>query len=112
MFRFGFITRHIRAYRQDARVHPVLPDEQRSHGDVSRTHQIGMERILTVLTDKQQAFGGTIGVTGMSTSGTSLAGRAGIYLNRHASLHEDFTSISAVQFCNRPSVLVLRHLLS
>ena len=27
---FGLITRHIRAYRQDARAHPVLPDEQRS----------------------------------------------------------------------------------
>src|SRR6266700_4160164 len=81
-FRFGFIARHIRAFRQDARPCPVLPNKERSHVDSSGYHQIGMERIVTVLTDKQESLLGAIGITGMPAHRAGEATVVGVYLDR------------------------------
>jgi hypothetical protein len=43
---------------------------------------------MTVLTDKEQAFVGSIGITAMSTHWTSLACIVGVYLDCHALMQE------------------------
>jgi len=72
------------AYRQDARTHPVLPDEQRSQGNVARTHQVGMESILATLTHKSESLVGTVRLAGVSAPWASEATVVGIHLHRHA----------------------------
>src|SRR2546427_12253685 len=57
---FGFIARHIRGNRQVPRTHPVLPDEQRSQGDIPCTNQIRMEREMAALTHEDQPLVGAI----------------------------------------------------
>ncbi len=49
-----------------------------------------MERIMAVLTDKQEARVRTIGITGMSTDRARLARRVGVYLDSHRSMQESF----------------------
>jgi hypothetical protein len=66
--RFGFVARHIRAYRQDARAHPARLDEQRSECYIPGTNQIGMEDIMATLTHEEQAMLRAICLVGMSGS--------------------------------------------
>src|SRR5947209_6021563 len=70
--RFGFLVRHIRAYRQNTRPCPVLPSKERSERHISRTDQVSMEDKLTVLTHKEQALLGTVRRRDVSTLRTSL----------------------------------------
>src|SRR6266566_722199 len=100
--RFGFIARHIRAFRQDARPCPVLPNKERSHGDISGSHQIGMERIVTVLTDKQESLLGAIGITGMPAHRAGEATVVGVYLDRHTAMQERFIGKHAMQLGKGP----------
>ena len=57
---------------------------------------------MAVLTDEQQPFVGTIGVTGMSTAWARLAGIMGIHFDRHTSLPERFVGNHALQFGKGP----------
>src|SRR6266568_5052305 len=100
--RFGFSVRHIGAYRQDTRPCPVLPDKERSHRDISGTHQISMERVMTVLTDEQQTLIRAVGVSGMPTPRTGFAGIVGIDFDGHASGQEGFVGNHAMQFSKGP----------
>lgn len=43
-----------------------------------------MQGVLTVLTDKQQAFAGSVGIAGMPTPGAGFARVVGIHLDGHA----------------------------
>src|SRR6266568_5607453 len=100
--RFGFSVRHIGAYRQDTRPCPVLPDKERSHRDIPGTDQISMERVMTVLTDEQQAFVGAVGLSGMPTHRAGFAGIVGINFDGHASGQEGFVGNHAMQFSKGP----------
>src|SRR6266568_8094516 len=100
--RFGFSVRHIGAYRQNTRPCPVLPDEERAHRDIPGTDQISMERVMTVLTDEQQAFVGAVGLRGMPTHRAGLAGIVGIDVDGHASGQEGFVGNPAMQFSKGP----------
>src|SRR6266702_2182953 len=100
--RFDFSVRHIGAYRQDTRPCPVLPDKERSHRDIPGTDQISMERVMTVLTDEQQAFVGAVGLTGMPTHRAGFAGIVGIDFDGHASGQEGFVGNHALQFSKGP----------
>ena len=100
--RFGFSVRHIGAYRQDTRPCPVLPDKERSHRDIPGTHQISMERVMTVLTDEQQAFVGAVGLSGIPTYRAGFAGVVGIDFDGHTAGQEGFVGNHALQFSKGP----------
>jgi hypothetical protein len=57
---------------------------------------------MTVLTDKRETLVGAVGLGGMPTPGTCLAGIAGIHLDRHRAMHDGFVSEHAVQFGKGP----------
>ena len=57
---------------------------------------------MTVLTDKEQAFARSIGITAMSTHGTSLAGIMRVYLDGHAPMQERFIGNHALKLSKRP----------
>ena len=57
---------------------------------------------MTVLTDKQQAFAWTIGLTGMSTAWARLARVVGIDGNRHTPLQERLVRNHALQLGKGP----------
>ncbi len=99
---FGFIARHIRAYRQDARAHPVLPDEQRSQGDIPCTNQIRMERKMAVLTHEQEALIGTVLRRNIATFGASLTGMVGIDFDSHIRTSSGLVNDVAMQFSKSP----------
>ena len=61
-----------------------------------------MERIMTVLTDKEQTFLGSVLITGMSTHGARLARVVGIYLDGHRTVQEGFVGEHGLQFSKRP----------
>ncbi len=63
----------------------VLSNQKRSHRDVTSTHQLSMQGIVTIDTAKQQAFAWSIFLRDMSTFGASLGGVIGIDLGGHAS---------------------------
>src|SRR6266852_2934878 len=78
-----------------------------------------MEHIVTVLTDKQEPFVGTIRITGMSTHRAGFARVVGVYLNSHTLMQEGFIGNHTVQFSKGPlgvgrigSSLLLRGLLA
>jgi hypothetical protein len=79
-----------------------LPDEQRSHRDVASTDQISMERVMTMLTGKEQAFVGSIGITGMSTHWTSKACIVRVYHDCHTLMQEGFIGNHALQLGKGP----------
>ena len=84
------------AYRQDARAHPVLPDQQRSQGNVARTNQVSMKGIMATLTHKIESFVGTVSITRVSAHWASLAGVVSIHLHRHATHKRGFVGDVAV----------------
>jgi hypothetical protein len=57
---------------------------------------------MTVLADEEQALVGTIGITGMSAHGTSLACIVGVYFDRHRTVQQGFIGNHAVQLSKRP----------
>ncbi len=57
---------------------------------------------MTVLTDEEQAFAGTVGITGMSTHRARLARIVGVYLDGHASVQERLVGNHALQLSKRP----------
>ena len=57
---------------------------------------------MTILTDEQQSFVGTIGRRDMAAYRASLRGVMGVYLDGHASLQEGFVGNHALQFGKRP----------
>src|SRR5437879_10116847 len=61
-----------------------------------------MERVLTILTEKEQALVRTILFAGMPTFGAGLRGRVGIHLDSHTSMQERFISDHTVQLCKGP----------
>src|SRR5712692_11079666 len=61
-----------------------------------------MEGIMTVLTDEEPAFAGTVGITGMSTHRARLARIVGVYLDGHASVQERLVGNHALQLSKRP----------
>src|SRR3982075_1187576 len=61
-----------------------------------------MERILAILTDKQQAFVGTVLFAGVAAPGTSLAGVVGIHFDRHRPRQRGFIGNDTVQFRKGP----------
>src|SRR6266566_2940259 len=99
---FGLIARHIRAYRQDARAHPVLPDEQRSQGNVARTNQVSMKGILATPTHKSESFVGTVRSAGVAAHRASEAAVVGIHLHGHTARKQSFIGDGAVQFSESP----------
>src|SRR5215469_499247 len=104
---FGFTVRRIRgrvpwAYRQDARAHPVLPEEQRSHRNVSRADQVGMEAIMAVLALKQEALLGAVPLRGIAAFRARLARVVRVHFHRHAPRKQRFVGEEAVQFSKRP----------
>ena len=85
------------------RPHPVLPDEERSHRNISGTHQIGMERVMAVLTDKQAVLcSGRFALQVCPHIGTGFAGVVGIHLHGHLPVQEGFVGDHALQFGKRP----------
>jgi hypothetical protein len=84
------------------RAHPVLPGEQRSHRDIPSAHEIGMEGVMALLTDKEQALIGTVRLAGMPTHGTRLTRIMGVYLDRHRTLQEGLVGNHALQFGKAP----------
>ena len=76
--------------------------KHRSHYHIPSPHQIGMQGIPTRLTDEQQPFAEPIGLTGMSTHGTCLAGVVSIDLDRHTALQARFVGNHRLQFGKRP----------
>ena len=87
------------------RPHPVLPDEERSHRDISGTNQIGMERIVAMLADEQQARIRTVFRAGMSTRGTRLGGEIRIHLDRHTAMAQGLVGNHGVQRGRGPLAL-------
>src|SRR5258707_13103142 len=71
---FGFTVRHVRAFRQDARAHPVLPGEQRSEGHIPGPNQVRMEDEMARLTEEQQALLGAVVRRGIAAPWARLAG--------------------------------------
>jgi hypothetical protein len=57
---------------------------------------------MAVLTDKEQPLARTIGLTGMATDRTGLAGVVGIDLDGHRRVQEGFVGNHALQFCKGP----------
>src|SRR5438309_2787324 len=68
-------------------------------------HQISMERIMTVLTDKEQALVRTVLLAGVTTHRTGLTRVVGIHFHRHTSVQEGFVSDVSVQFSKTPARL-------
>src|SRR6266700_5393157 len=99
---FGLIARHIRAYRQDARAHPVLPDEQRSQGNVARPNQVSMKGILATPTHKSESFVGTVRITRVSAHWACLASAVSIHLHCHAPHERGFVGDVAVELSKGP----------
>ena len=61
-----------------------------------------MERVMTVLTDKEQTFLWSVLITGMSTYGARLACVVGIYLDRHTPDTQGFVGEHAMQLGKAP----------
>lgn len=61
-----------------------------------------MEQILTILTDKTQAFAGAILLAGLPTTQASLRGVVGIDFDGHTLLLQGFVGNHGVQFGKRP----------
>src|SRR5215469_16154083 len=61
-----------------------------------------MERIVAVLTEKQQAFVRAVGFTSVSTPRARLTCIVGIHLDGHRSVQERFVGNHALQFGKRP----------
>jgi hypothetical protein len=57
---------------------------------------------MAVLTDKQQPFVRSIGITGVSTHRASLARVVGIHLDSHRTMQESFVGNHALQLGKRP----------
>ncbi len=57
---------------------------------------------MTVLTEKEQAFVGSIGITGMSTHGACLAGIVRVYLDCHRTMQESLVGDHALQLGKGP----------
>jgi len=98
---FGFAVRHIRAYRQDARTHPILSHEQRSQGHIPRPDQIRMKGVMTLLTHKEQALTRAIIFGRMPTHGTRFR-IVGVHFDRHTAMQEGFIGNHALQLGKRP----------
>src|SRR5260370_9693273 len=81
---FGFTVRHVRAFRQDARAHPVLPGEQRSEGHIPGPDQVRMEDEMARLTEEQQPLLGAVVRRGVAAPWARLAGLIGVHLYGHA----------------------------
>ena len=71
-YRLGFVVRHIWAFRQDARAHPVLPGKQRSKRNIALADQIGVEEQLAHLTAEQQPLLRAIALPGVPTTWACL----------------------------------------
>lgn len=84
------------------RARPVLPGEQRAHRDIASAHEIGMEGVMALLTDKEQALIGTVRLAGMPTQGTGLTRILGVYLDRHRTVQEGLVGNHALQFGKAP----------
>src|SRR6266700_7424503 len=61
-----------------------------------------MKAVMTVLTDKQEPFVRTIGITGMTAHRAGLARVVGVNLDRHRTLQESFIGNIAVQLSKGP----------
>src|SRR5947209_19348257 len=61
-----------------------------------------MQRVTTILTDKQESLLGPIGITGMTVHRTGFAGGVGVYLDRHTPMQEGFIGNHAMQLSKGP----------
>src|SRR5258708_8171767 len=61
-----------------------------------------MERVMTVLTDEQQAFVGAVAISSMPTHRARLAGVMGVYLDGHRPMQEGFIGDHTMQFGKGP----------
>jgi hypothetical protein len=84
------------------RPHPVLLDKDRSHGHITSTDQIGMQRVLTVLAHKEQPLVGSIPTCSVPTPRTGLTARVRVNRDRHALLQQGFVGNHAVQLGKGP----------
>jgi len=95
---FGFLARHIGANFQDACAHPVLPEEQRSQGNMARTNQVSIEAVKATLTHEEQSLVGAIALTSMPAPGTRLAGGVGMHFHCRTACQQCLVGKIAVQF--------------
>src|SRR5260370_37771684 len=68
-------------------------------------HQISMEAVMAVLTDKKQALVRPIALAGMTTHRASLGGIMGIHLDGHTLVQEGFVSNGSMQLSKTPTGL-------
>jgi len=61
-----------------------------------------MQRVTTILTDKQESLLGPSGITGMTAHRTGFAGGVGVYLDRHTPMQEGFIGNHAMQLSKGP----------
>src|SRR5215472_14754760 len=99
---FGFIVRHIGGTRQLPRADPVLPNQQRPQTDIPGPDQIGVQRELTLLADKEQPMVRAVGATGKPTAWTALTGVIRIDADAAASNQCRFIREQPAQFRKRP----------
>jgi hypothetical protein len=79
-----------------------LSEQERSHRDISCTDQIGMESIVTMLTDKEQSLLRAILLTNMPTHRTRLTAIVGIDFDGHTGVQRGFVGNHALQLGKAP----------
>jgi len=86
--RFGLLVRPVRALRQHARAHPVLPSEQRLERGLPGPNQNGREHELAQLIAEQHALMGPVVLRGVARARAALTGRVSVYLHGPAAARE------------------------
>ena len=79
-----------------------MPNQQRSQTDISGPHQIGVQRELALLADKEQAVLWAVRAAGMATAGAALAGVVSIHPDAHPAHQDRFIGEQLAQFGKRP----------
>src|SRR5262245_62143475 len=82
---------------------PDVPDHERSQANIPGTHQISMERVMAVLTDKEQACLRVILLARMTAARAPLAGVVCIDADAAASRQDGFVGEQFTQLGKRPA---------
>jgi hypothetical protein len=90
--------------QQAPRPDPVVPDQKRPHGHISRTHQIRMQPVLALLvvTEKEQSFLWAVLLAPIAAHRTGLRGIIRIYFDRERSRQRRLVADERMQFSKGP----------
>jgi len=81
-----------------------MPDQKRSHGHISRPHQISMQRVVArlVVADKEQSFLWAVLLGPVATPRARLRGVICIHLDRERSRQRRLVTDEGLQFGKGP----------